>query len=269
MHHENLAREGETDAVAALLGGEEGDEYLPCYVQGDDVAVVGVEEPPAWGFGTQARGLWRDGAEADSFRLGFDGVLGEVDEDLSQQVLVGLQDEVGGNVYLPLQIRIERGDASCEGGHVYVGDVGLLQLCQLAVAFDEGHQSGAGIVDGLYAFLVVSVFDVGIAEVCLADALYGCGGVHNLVRQHARQPLPRLHLAVRHLLFYLLSHVVERLLQGLLSEQEAPRRQPEREVPMPDGIAHDLRPLAQQTLMPVPAEHSQRCPDKNHGEYVT
>ena len=134
-------------------------------------------------------------------------------------------------------------------------------MCELPVVLHKGHQTRTCVMDGTYAFLVWRAGNVKIFQVRLADALYRSDGVHDLVRQHPGQLLPRFHLAVCHLFLYVLPHVVQGFLQGFLSEEESACRQPEREVPVAYGIAHDLRPLPQQTLVPVSV--SQRCNGKD------
>ena len=78
------------------------------------------------------------------------------------------------------------------------GNNGFLHLCQGAVAGYEAGQSAAGFIDSAYALFVGSAYELGRVEVGLADALNRGGGVHNLMGQHAGEPLPRLHLVLRY-----------------------------------------------------------------------
>ena len=88
------------------------------------------------------------------------------------------------------------------------------------------------------------------------------------MRQHACQPLPRLHLAARHQLVYLSAHLVEHLLQFALAGHDAVRRQAEHEVAVVQCLAHEVHTSGEATLVaPLKyEEHYEECGEK--GNYI-
>ena len=91
--------------------------------------IVGKEEAspvPSQGGVKNSLFFGEGGDEADCLRFSLDGVLHQIDEDLAQQVFVGLKDKVRGEVIVPLQIGIERSNPIGELQHVYIGHNWLL-----------------------------------------------------------------------------------------------------------------------------------------------
>ena len=86
LHHEYLAREGEPDACASLLGGEEGNEDFVSDIEWNDVAVVGEIEAslsPSKGGVNNSLSFGEGWGEADRFCFCFDGVFNYINEDLA------------------------------------------------------------------------------------------------------------------------------------------------------------------------------------------
>lgn len=245
LHHQNLAGKREADARARGFGREEGNEHFARHVVGDAVAVVAhIQSVSPFHF--------------HSVGFGLDGILGEIDEHLAEQSLVGLNDDVSRNGNMPLELGIECGDALAEGHELHVAPYRFLQLCELAITVDKGCQVGTRFVDGTDAFFEGRALDVSILQVGLADGEDGSHGVHDFVSQDPSKTLPCLHLIVCHELLDFLSHVVERFLQCLFAKQQAAGGQAERKVSMAYGIAHDLRPFPKHTLVVVHAVGNAR-----------
>ena len=95
--------------------------------------------------------------------------------------------------------------------------------------------------------------DGGTLQVSLTDGEDGGRGIHDFVGQYPCEPLPGLHLVLRHKLLDFLPHVVECLLQCLFAEDQATGGQAEHEVAVAYGIAHGLRPVFQYALVVVHA----------------
>ena len=80
LAHHDLTGKGEPDARASLLGGEEGNEDFASHVGRDGTSIVADEQ-----------GIVP--AQVHALRSCFHGILHEVDEHLSQQVLVAMHHE--------------------------------------------------------------------------------------------------------------------------------------------------------------------------------
>jgi len=193
----------------------------------------------------------RDVPDADGIGFGLYGILDDVYEDLPEEVLVCVDDDVAGDPDVPADVGVEDGDGVAKGLEAEVLQYGFLQQGQFAVALHKGGKAGAHVAYGPYSLLVGRAFDARFGQIGLADALYGRGGVHDFVGQHAYEALPGFHLVLRHQLLYLPAHVVESLLQGAFAEEQTLERQMECKVAMAYGIAHKLRPVPEQALVPV------------------
>ena len=171
-------------------------------------------------------------------------------------------------VYVPCEVGVERLQIGNESLQVYLLDVHRLQLRHLAVALHERRQTATRVVYRLDALFERRSLHHLAADVRLRDALYRCHGVHYLVRQHACQPLPRLHLAARHQLVNLSAHLVEHLLQFALAGHDAVRRQAEHEVAVAQCLAHEVHTSGEATLVaPLKyEEHYEECGEK--GNYI-
>lgn len=129
-------------------------------------------------------------ADVDVGGMGFDGILGEVDEYLAQHVVVGLQRGILGEGKVPAKVGIERLDALQERDERKGFYDGSLELGELAVAIHEVGERLAGVVNRLNAFLVFTTLDLRVAEISLADAGDGSRSVHDFVGKHTGQLLP-------------------------------------------------------------------------------
>ena len=129
-------------------------------------------------------------ADVDVGGMGFDGVLGEVDEYLAQHVVVGLQRGILGEGKMPAKVGIERLDALQERDEREGFYDGSLKLGELAVTIHEVGERLAGVVNRLNAFLVFTTLDLRVAEISLADAGDGSRGVHDFVGEYTGQLLP-------------------------------------------------------------------------------
>ena len=76
-------------------------------------------------------------ADVDVGGMGFDGILGEVDEYLAQHVVVGLQRGILGEGKVPAKVGIERLDALQERDEREGFYDGSLKLGELAVTIHE------------------------------------------------------------------------------------------------------------------------------------
>ena len=73
---------------------------------------------------------------------------------------------------------------------VDVAHRGLLQVVHLAEVLDEVRHARCGLMNGTYTLLVGASLDGGIGEVGLRYAADGRCGIHDFMRQYARQALP-------------------------------------------------------------------------------
>ena len=93
-----LARDAQTDAAAGGFGGEEGDEYLLGFVGGNGVAVV----TDVYEDGVVGSGVGRYGYGCSS---GFDGVLQQIGDDMSDEAFIGIEEKVGdGDVKVDVRV---------------------------------------------------------------------------------------------------------------------------------------------------------------------
>ncbi len=99
-------------------------------------------------------------ADVDVGGMGFDGILGEIDEYLAQHVAVGLQRGILGEGNVPAEVGIERPDAFQERDERKGFYDGSLKLGELAVAIHEVGERLAGVVNRLNAFLVFASLDL-------------------------------------------------------------------------------------------------------------
>ena len=93
-----LARDAKSDAAAGGFGGEEWDEDLLGFVGGDGFAVVtDVDED-----GVVGSGVGRYGYGCSS---GFDGVLQQIGDDMSDEAFIGIEEKVGdGDVKVDVRV---------------------------------------------------------------------------------------------------------------------------------------------------------------------
>lgn len=145
LHHEHLARDGEADARTRRLGGEEWNKHLLGNIGRDWVAIVAEIDALI-------------PSNVNGCGVSFDGILGQIDKNLVQHVLVSLQIGIGRYLDVPLKLGIEWLDAFCEVLERNILDDRLLQLGELAVTVHKSGERLAGFVDSFYAFFVWSVF---------------------------------------------------------------------------------------------------------------
>ena len=160
-------------------------------------------------------------ADIDVGGVGFDGILGKIEEYLAQHVAVGFQRGILGERNVPGDVGIERLDAFQERGKREGFYDGSLELGELAVTIYKVGELLAGVVNRLNAFLVFASLDLRGAEVSLADAGDGSRGVHDFVGEHAGQLLPGFHFVPGNEAGNVALHVVECLLQGSFTGQQA------------------------------------------------
>lgn len=250
LSHHDLSGKGESDARTCLFGGEEWDEDFASHFSWDGTAIVADEEGivPAY---------------IHALCACFDCVFHQVDDHLSKQVLVGVNDERMGKRCLPVELRIEVLDAIDEFWEIHVCGYRLLQLGEFSVAIDEGGESGTGVVDGANAFFVGRSLDLWTVHVCLRDAADGCGGIHDFVCQHPREAFPGFHFVLCDEAADVGSQVVERFLQGSLSAEESLAGQTEGEVVVAHGFAHEVCPQFEQPLMADEADDDYNDDDED------
>ena len=230
LRHHHLARERETDARARALRSEERYEHLARHLSLYRRAVVADEQLRAL-VGASCADIYVVSA---SLRR----ILHDVGQHLVHHACVGAQRLHAVDVHVPGESGIERLQVGDESLQVNLLEAHRLQLRHLAVALHERRQAATRVVYRLDALLERRSLHHLAAYIRLRDALYRRHGVHYLVRQHARQPLPRLHLAACHQLVNLSAHLVEHLLQVALAGHDAVRWQSEHEVAVAQRLAH-------------------------------
>ena len=163
------------------------------------------------------------------------------------------------------------GEGVAEGGEVDVFHHGIRQQGQFPIVVHKMGKSRRRVADGLDALLIRRPLDVRACQVGLGDALYGRGGVHDFVGEHAGEALPRFHLLLGNKFADVLTHIVEQFLQGAFAGKQSFSRQAERKVAVPNGIAHQCGTFLEQALVPVVAPGDEQEGDDNeddgHGRY--
>ena len=199
-------------------------------------------------------------------RSGFNGVLHDVCQYLMHHACIGTQSADCTEVHMPGELGIERLQIGNHTLKFYFFYSHSLQLRHLAVALHKGRQAARGVIDGSYALFERCLLHHRTAHVSLRYALYRRYGIHNLVGKHTSEPLPRLHLAARHELVYLATHIVEHRLQVAFARHNTVGGQTEHEVAVAQSLTHQLYTTGETPLVaPLPKDY--HCEDDDEKCY--
>ena len=251
LFHQHEARKRQSDARSGGFGGEEGQEYFASCLGRDGVAIVADGEGKVGGVGALFRGVavWREPAEIKGCGSGFVGIFRQVDDYLSQLVLIGAQG--GGFVQLdgPCEVGLQALERVEQGVQAEFGRTWGRDRSHLSEVAHKAHHAFARVVNGSDALFIGRVFQRRVGEVGLRNTADGGSGIHDFVGEHSRQALPRLHLLLRGERLYVSAEIVERLLQSAFAPGETFRWEAEGEVAVADGFAHQVGAIAEQALV--------------------